>query len=219
MISRNSCPRVTSNQALRTVGGKMFKIFSLAALLAFVSATATVAAAQRPASPAEMFGVRESIESIALSPSGNRLAYIAPAQGQGSRLFVVDLASGELRQTTAVDGRTQRLGGCNWVSDERLVCGVFGLTDAPGVVVTVSRLVALDADGGTSVFSGRRTRFIRVLPTCGVGRLSTGFRARRVRFFSAKICPRATRKHQYRAARARLWSGARRYAHRQVAAR
>ena len=122
----------------------MLKRFAAALLALF----AVPAAAQTPTDPAEMFGVRESIESISLSPSGNRIAYVAPSPGQGSRLFVVDLASGESRQTTAVDGRTQRLGGCNWVSEERLVCLVFGLTNAPGEVVAVSRMVALDASGG-----------------------------------------------------------------------
>ena len=106
-----------------------------------------VLAAPAAADPADNFGVRESIESIALSPGGTHLAYVAPSQGQGSRLFVVDLASGESRQTTAVDGRSQRLGGCNWVSDQRLVCTIFGLTDSPGQVMIVSRIVALNADG------------------------------------------------------------------------
>ncbi len=105
-------------------------------------------AAPAAADPADNFGAREDIESISLSPSGTHIAYVAPTQGQGSRLFVVDLASGESRQTTAVDGRTQRLDGCNWVSDQRLVCVVFGLSDSPGQVVAVSRLVAIDAGGG-----------------------------------------------------------------------
>jgi len=118
----------------------MFQRFCATALLLFWSVPAA-------ADPADNFGARESIESIALSPSGTHIAYVAPAQGQGSRLFVVDLASGESRQTTAADGRTQRLGGCSWVSDQRLICSVFALSDSPGVIVTVSRLVALDADG------------------------------------------------------------------------
>ena len=111
------------------------------------SALLFLAAAPAAADPADNFGARESIESIALSPSGTHIAYVAPTQGQGSRLFVVDLASGESRQATAADGRSQRLGGCTWVSDRRLVCSVFALTDSPGEIVTVSRLVALDADG------------------------------------------------------------------------
>ncbi|MBX3562256.1 MAG: S9 family peptidase [Sphingomonas sp.] len=98
--------------------------------------------------PAAAFGARESIESIALSPSGRRLAYVAPAQGQASRLYTVDLDTGESRVTTSADGVRQRLGGCGWVSEERLLCTVFALTDTPGEIVAVSRLVALNRDGG-----------------------------------------------------------------------
>jgi dipeptidyl aminopeptidase/acylaminoacyl peptidase len=116
-------------------------------------------AAAPPADPAAAFGARASIESISLSPSGRRLAYVAPAQGQGSRLFTVDLDSGESRQTTSVDGRSQRLGGCGWVSDERLVCRIFAITDRPGTVVGVSRLVALDRDGGNVRVLGQSESF------------------------------------------------------------
>lgn len=98
--------------------------------------------------PAAAFGARESIESIALSPSGRRLAYVAPAEGQASRLFTVDLETGDSRLTTSADGVRQRLGGCSWVSEERLLCTVFALTASPGEIVSVSRLVALDRDGG-----------------------------------------------------------------------
>ena len=97
--------------------------------------------------PAAAFGARESIESIALSPNGQRILYVAPTRGQGSGVYTVDLATGESRLTTGVDGRTQRLLGCNWVSNERMVCEVYGVSVAPGEVVTASRLVAINADG------------------------------------------------------------------------
>ena len=109
--------------------------------------------------PAEAFGARESIEAISLSPDGRRIAYLAPHQGQGSRLFTVDLASGQSSMTTAVDGRTQRLSSCSWATSERLVCWVFGLRRVQGEVSAASRLVALDPGGGnvlTLASDGRR---------------------------------------------------------------
>ncbi len=123
----------------------MRRIFSLL-LLAFV--LPLFAAHAQSGDAAVAFGARESIESIALSPGGRRLAYVAPAAGQASVLYTVDLDTGESRQTTAADGVRQRLGGCSWVSEERLLCTVFALTDTPGEIVAVSRLVALDRDGG-----------------------------------------------------------------------
>jgi dipeptidyl aminopeptidase/acylaminoacyl peptidase len=97
--------------------------------------------------PAAAFGVRESIESISMSPDGRRIAYVSPAQGQASRLFAVELETGESHQVTAADGVRQRLGGCSWVSNARLVCTVFGMSDDLGEILRISRLVAIDADG------------------------------------------------------------------------
>ncbi len=111
-------------------------------------------AAARLADPAAAFGARESIEDISLSPDGRRIAYLAPHAGQGSRLFTVDLASGQSTQTSAVDGDSQRFGGCGWVATERLVCQVFALRRIQTDVAGASRLVALDIDGSDIVTLG-----------------------------------------------------------------
>lgn len=105
---------------------------------------------------ATAFGARESIESISLSPSGGRIAYVAPRQGQGSALYVVDLASGQSRLTTAVDGEKQRLGDCGWVSNDRLVCTVFALRRVQAAVGGTRRFVAIDHDGSDVVTLGDR---------------------------------------------------------------
>ena len=104
--------------------------------------------------PAVAFGARESIQDISLSPDGRRIAYLAPYEGQGSRLYTVDLATGRSVQTTAVDGRSQRLGNCGWVSAERLVCSVFALRRVQTDVAGASSYVALDADGSDIVVLG-----------------------------------------------------------------
>lgn len=130
----------------------------LAGYLLLLFAWPSFALAQAP-DTAAAFGARESIESIALSPNGRRLAYVAPAEGQASRLYTVDLDSGESRITTSVDGTRQRLGGCRWVSNERLVCQVFALSDTIGEVITVSRMVALDASGGNVRVLGQSDSF------------------------------------------------------------
>lgn len=102
--------------------------------------------ANTPPDPAA-FGARESIQAISLSPDGRRIAYVAPHEGQSSRLYTVDLESGRSTQTTAVDGRTQRLGNCGWVLPDRLVCGVFALRRIQTDVAGASRIVALGTDG------------------------------------------------------------------------
>lgn len=122
----------------------------------FGAAAVLLLQANSLADPAAAFGARESIEDISLSPDGRRIAYLAPHEGQGSRLYTVDLASGKATQTTAVDGKTQRLGGCGWVSSERLVCTVFALHRVQTDVGGATRFVALDADGSDVVALGQR---------------------------------------------------------------
>lgn len=97
---------------------------------------------------AVLFGVRESIEDIALSPNGDRLAVIQPAaSGQGSAVFVVNLADGVPKRITGIDGDPERLGWCRWVSNERLLCSIYAVSDIDGVLARVARLVAFNADG------------------------------------------------------------------------
>jgi dipeptidyl aminopeptidase/acylaminoacyl peptidase len=48
------------------------------------------------------------------------------------------------------------MGGCNWVSNARLVCSIFAVVDAPGLLVNTSRLVALDIDGRNVRVLGQR---------------------------------------------------------------
>ena len=117
---------------------------------------AVPAAARDLADPAAAFGVRESVQSIAMSPDGSTLVYAQPAPGQGAVLFAVDIASSAVRPVMRADGVRQRLGGCNFVSNLRLVCGIWGITDYEGVLVPVSRLAALDTNGGNIRVLGER---------------------------------------------------------------
>jgi dipeptidyl aminopeptidase/acylaminoacyl peptidase len=106
-----------------------------------------IAADFTPQQAAKVFGSRESIESISLSPDGSHLSYSAPTSGQGSALYAVDLATGTSQRATAVDGAKQRLAGCNWVSSGRVVCTVYAMLSDGAEIYPVSRVVALDTDG------------------------------------------------------------------------
>lgn len=113
-----------------------------------LSAMLLLTAADQPADPAAAFGARESVESIQLSPDGSKLAYVAPTQGQGSALYTVDIASGASQRATAVDGDKQRLSGCSWVSNARLVCTVYAMISDGDRVYPLTRVVSVDANGG-----------------------------------------------------------------------
>jgi acetyl esterase/lipase len=136
----------------------MFKPFLLAA-----TALALLPAAAPPGDPAAAFGAREAVQQISLSPSGTKLAFIAPGRGQSTYLYTVNTAGASTPQLAlSADGAPERLYSCGWVSDARLVCTVYIVTDNSGVlagqVITATRLIAVDADGKNIKMLSRPTR-------------------------------------------------------------
>src|SRR5688500_2307798 len=123
--------------------GACMSLKTLACLLTCASAAAS---AQSQLDPAIAFGARPSVEDISLSPDGTKIAYVAPRAGQGGSVFVATLGGGEPHAAASLDGEPERFGGCDWVSNNRLVCRVFAMMQ--GTELTpVSRMVAFDADG------------------------------------------------------------------------
>lgn len=97
---------------------------------------------------ATAFGAREAIQQVSMSPDGNKIAYIVPAKGQGSRLYTVDITNAATPGVAlAASGDPERLSSCEWVSNARLICQIgMVMRDWDGPV-TASRLVAVNADG------------------------------------------------------------------------
>lgn len=99
-------------------------------------------------SAAEAFGHREGIEDIALSPDGTKVSYIEPIAGQGNRLYTVDLAAGGVpKAVMSASGDPERLYNCDWVSNARLVCLVFAVSEIAGERFSATRVVAINSDG------------------------------------------------------------------------
>lgn len=109
-------------------------------------------------SAAEAFGKREGVEDISLSPDGTKIAYIEPAKGQGNRLFTVDLAGNQQPKAALLaSGDPERLHNCDWVSNERLVCLIYAVSDDSGERASVTRVIAVNADGtGLKLLSKRQ---------------------------------------------------------------
>lgn len=117
-----------------------------AVFLALLLASTSLHAQNRPA--AEAFGKREGIEDISLSPDGNKVAYLEPAKGQGNRLFTVDLATESApRAVMSASGDPERITNCDWVSNSRLVCNIYGVNNDGGERYDVSRVIAINSDG------------------------------------------------------------------------
>ena len=107
----------------------------------------TAAAAARDA--ADQFGARQAVAQAVLSPDGTKMAYVGPNGARGSAVYTVSVNDSNARPVPALiaTGDPERIGGCNWVSNKRLVCQVYGVMKDVELL-PFSRLVAVDADGG-----------------------------------------------------------------------
>jgi acetyl esterase/lipase len=124
----------------------------IACLLAAASSSAQQPAAAAPAAsatdPSTLFGPRESVALLDISPSGRYAVYVAPAHGTASAAVVADLVGGgDARPVLRASGAPERLSWCRFVSDTRLICAVRGTSNIEGMLVGFSRLFAVNADG------------------------------------------------------------------------
>jgi dipeptidyl aminopeptidase/acylaminoacyl peptidase len=121
--------------------------------------------AQAPASfdAAAAFGARPSVAHLSLSPDGMSVAYVSPGTGQGSLVYTLRLEKdAKSRVALATSGKPERLHRCDWVSNERLVCIVYGVSSKTLELLPFTRVVAVNADGSNSqLLSTRANAFTR----------------------------------------------------------
>lgn len=143
------------------------------AALALLPATSASAAPEAPAAarePAIAFGARPGVQQISMSPSGNRIAFIAPGPGQSNVLYTVDAVADSAPVLALVaDGNPERLRSCSWVSENRLTCYVFMMEQNAGEIFPVSRIVAVDADGKNLRMVSRSQRAYDAFVSLGGG--------------------------------------------------
>lgn len=127
-----------------------------ASLVALVACPTSVGA-QTP-DIAAAFGAREGVLSASLSPDGQKIALIASAAGQATRLYIVDAAGGALpKPILLASGKPEKLYGCRWAAAARLVCRTGGLVENVGSIYGFSYVMSVDAAGGNQrVLSTRR---------------------------------------------------------------
>ncbi|WP_404712731.1 alpha/beta hydrolase family protein [Sphingomonas sp. MMS24-J13] len=122
-----------------------------------------IGGAETPAETAAVFGARESIEHLSLSPDGTKLAMLMPGKGPDTTLYVRGVGDNDkVVPIFASSGKPERVDRCDWVSNQRLVCRVYGITTIEDRKLPFDRLVAIDADGkNVKVISTRETAFSR----------------------------------------------------------
>jgi dipeptidyl aminopeptidase/acylaminoacyl peptidase len=114
-----------------------------------LAAAPLAAQSGKPFDAAAAFGARDTVSHLRLSPDGMSVVYIAPAAGQGSVVYTLGLAKGSAaRPVLAASGQPERIAGCDWVSNQRLVCEAYGVSKQNVVLqpVTSTRLVAINSD-------------------------------------------------------------------------
>ncbi len=139
-----------------------FSSFSATSISAISTALFALAAspllAQTAVDNAALFGARPAVSHASLSPDGNQIAFIAPAAGQGSALFVSETnESATPKRLYQVDGKPERLSKCQWVSNSRITCSLWGVANDGSGIVVFSRVVAFNSDGSNPKMLSDRT--------------------------------------------------------------
>lgn len=105
--------------------------------------------AQTTFDAAKAFGARPSVTNLTLSPNGENVAYVAPGEGPGSRVFTVNLVGKKVaRLVMTSDGKPLHIRRCDWVSNDRLVCMLSGIVqDRNAGLAPFTRIIAINTDG------------------------------------------------------------------------
>lgn len=123
------------------------------ALLAAGALLVALTAAGNPA--AEILTRLPAIGGADLSPSGKRLLMLRAFDGT-YHLTVADLEARTNRLILAADKRKFTLSWCRWANEARIVCSILAdsrdqpLVGGKGFGFKISRLLAVDADGGNA---------------------------------------------------------------------
>ena len=151
-------------------GGFGMSIPRLAAALLILIGAPVAAQPANSFDAAAAFGARRSVADLKLSPDGKSVVYRVPMAGQGSVALTLSLAAGaKPRAALSADGDPDRLGGCDWVSNDRLVCTVYGIVKEAGYgLLPFTRLIAVNADGSNPrMLSKRESEYSRGLQLGG----------------------------------------------------
>lgn len=123
--------------------------------------TAAPASSSQPAvDAATLFGLRESVEQIDISPDGRRVVFLQPGPGRTTIVYLYDLAGGSAPAVVSrSSGSPERFSWCRFVTNDRLVCEADGMTEVEGQLIPFSRLVSMNATGGDLKLLGQRASY------------------------------------------------------------
>ncbi|RYY26042.1 MAG: S9 family peptidase [Sphingomonadales bacterium] len=133
----------------------LMKFYSFTGLSLGLVVIALPAAAQDALSAAEaakIFGARENILDASISPDGTKVAFVIPGPGQSTVVQMLDLVKKTNMPVNSADGNPMSLQWCNWASNARLVCQLYGVSGVNyQTMMGYSRLLAMNADGSSAM--------------------------------------------------------------------
>jgi dipeptidyl aminopeptidase/acylaminoacyl peptidase len=123
--------------------------FSLLASAIGLSFLSSIAHSADPGlvADASAFGARQSVWSVDISPSGQKLLMIDAGPGKTSAVTVVDVASGQELRVLHSNADPESLYWCRFASDSQIVCQYGGNLSVDGKLVGFSRLITVGTDG------------------------------------------------------------------------
>jgi len=108
---------------------------------------------------AKAFGTRDSIESMAISPSGNRLVLLVAGPGRSSIVRVVELPTMQTRTIMSSGGDPESLRWCEFASDTQIICRHAGNGMIGADVVGYARLITFNIEGQDVKELGQKRSF------------------------------------------------------------
>ncbi|MBA4758594.1 S9 family peptidase [Sphingosinicella sp.] len=106
---------------------------------------------------ARLFGARESMESVSLSPLGDYVVYKTPASSRGTHFIAAHIATGKQNLVTTSSFERARVSDCEWAKNDRLTCLVEGEQRLAGTPIGFSRMFAVGRDGSNLRIIGTRS--------------------------------------------------------------
>jgi dipeptidyl aminopeptidase/acylaminoacyl peptidase len=99
--------------------------------------------------PLAVFAAGEGISDAAISPDGHYIAEIVRLREGPQVVLIRDLKNPRQKPNAVLSEVNEKIGirWCHFATPSRLLCGYQGNIDEGGILFTVTRLVAVDADG------------------------------------------------------------------------
>ena len=110
-----------------------------------------------PPTAAQLFGRRELVKDIHLSPDGKHVVFVTPGPGLVTYAAVIDVETHEMHPAGRQEGKPFSLDSCGWSSNTRIVCREFGVFFDSSPPLAFTRTISFDSDGKNAVYVGRRT--------------------------------------------------------------